>query len=143
MTSVEPRVRFENVLEAVVPVVRSRTVGTARHARRAALAALWWAVMSGALQLAGCAGQPQGHADLLDFLRDGSTTRVQVELRLGEPSAQFEASRVLAYRLAKDQGGYLLMRRREDWANVQYDLMLLFDADGVLQQHSLVEVHGS
>ena len=95
----------------------------------------------GVLQLAGCASEPEGRADLLEFLRDGSTTRTQVELALGEPSAQFESSRVLAYRLRRDRGGYVLLRRRDDWAAVQYDLMLLFDADGVLQRHSLVEVH--
>lgn len=93
-----------------------------------------------ALQLAGCARPPAARKDLLEFLHDGSTTREQVELALGEPSARFEHSRVLAYRLKKDQAGYVLLPRRDNWASVQYDLMLLFDASGVLQRHSLVEV---
>ncbi|MBU6510784.1 MAG: hypothetical protein KGR99_00570 [Betaproteobacteria bacterium] len=101
------------------------------------------ALAAGVLALAGCATPPVGRKDLLDFLRDGSTTRGEVELALGEPSAQYEDSRVLAYRLRKDQGGYVLLRRRDDWSSVQYDLMLLFDAAGVLQRHSLVEVHAS
>ncbi len=112
-----------------------------RCTRRATLAGALLALGLGVLQLAGCASEPEGRADLLEFLRDGSTTRTQVELALGEPSAQFESSRVLAYRLRRDRGGYVLLRRRDDWAAVQYDLMLLFDADGVLQRHSLVEVH--
>ncbi len=92
------------------------------------------------LQLAGCASPPAGRKDLLEFLHDGSTTRAQVELALGEPNAQFENSRVLAYRLKKGAAGYVLLRQRDGWTSVQYDLMLLFDAAGVLQRHSLVEV---
>lgn len=50
---------------------------------------------------------------------------------------------MLAYRLKKDRNGYALLRHRDDCAAVQYDLMLQFDAEGVLQRHSLVEVHTS
>ena len=53
-----------------------------------------------ALALAGCATPPlKGRANLLDFLVDGQTTREQTLHALGEPSARFEAERILTYRL--------------------------------------------
>lgn len=90
--------------------------------------------------LAACASQPIGHKDMLDFLSDGTTRREEVQLKLGEPSAQYESSRMLAYRLGEDQGGYVLIGRGDNWRGVRYSLILLFDADGVLRRHSLVEV---
>jgi hypothetical protein len=92
------------------------------------------------LLLAACASAPVGHKDLLDFLNDGVTRREEVQLKLGLPSAQYEGSRILAYRLSKDAGGYILVERRDNWYGVQYDLMLEFGADGVLRRHSVVEV---
>lgn len=90
--------------------------------------------------LIGCTTPPVGRADLLDFLRDGTTTRAEVHLRLGEPSSQYEQDRVLAYRLAKDAGGFAVVRPQPGWAGVSHNLMLAFDADGVLRRHALVEV---
>jgi hypothetical protein len=92
------------------------------------------------LLLAACASEPVGHKDLLDFLNDGVTRREDVQLKLGVPSAQYEGSRILAYRLRKDAGGYILVERRDDWYMVRYDLILVFDGDGVLRRHSIVEV---
>lgn len=128
---------------AGVVAVQTRVPGQRSCSRRDALTRSACLVGMAVLQLAGCASEPAGREGLLDFLHDGSTTRAQVELALGEPSGQYDASRVLAYRLRKDLGGYVLLRRRDDWGAVQYDLMLLFDAAGVLQRHSLVEVHAS
>jgi len=92
------------------------------------------------LFLAACASAPVGNKSLLEFLNDGVTRREDVYLSLGEPSAQYEASRIVAYRLAHDEGGYSLAGRRADWAGVRYNLVLVFDAGGVLQRHALVEV---
>ena len=90
--------------------------------------------------LAACATEPMGQKDLLDFLTVGVTRREDVHLKLGEPSGQYEGSRILAYRLAKDEAGYILVRGDTGWAGVNYNLILVFDADGILTRHSVVEV---
>jgi hypothetical protein len=90
--------------------------------------------------LAGCATAPVGRQDLLDFLADGVTRREDVQLKLGEPSGQYEEARIVAYRLSRDEAGYILVGHRNDWHGVQYNLMLVFDAEGVLRRHSIVEV---
>jgi len=77
----------------------------------------------------------------LDFLSDGVTRRLDVQAKLGEPSSRYESSRILAYRLRTDEGGYALVTKREDWDGVRYSLILVFDADGILRRHALVEVH--
>jgi len=87
-----------------------------------------------------------GRNDLLSFLNDGATRRDEVRINLGEPSAEFERSRILAYRLGRDGAGFFVVERRESWSEswsgVQYNLMLVFDGDGnaVLRRHALVEV---
>jgi hypothetical protein len=95
------------------------------------------------LVLAGCALEPLGHKDLLDFLSDGVTRREDVQLKLGEPSSRYGSSKILAYRLRSDEWGYVLVRRRDNWECVTYSLILVFAANGVLRRHSLVEVHAS
>lgn len=91
------------------------------------------------LALGGCASDPRGAPDLLDFLRDGATLREDAHLRLGEPSAQYESGRILAFRLARDQGGLYCVTPGE-WSPDSYSLILVFDAKGVLSRHSLVQV---
>ena len=101
------------------------------------------------LLLAACASEPVGHKDLLDFLSDGATRREDVQLKLGEPIARYESDRILAYRLSVDEAGYVLVKPRNlqvhnlinDWKGVRYSLILVFDQNGVLRRHSLVEVH--
>jgi hypothetical protein len=90
--------------------------------------------------LSGCATTPIGKKDLLNFLGDGVTHREDVQLKLGEPSALYEDSRILAYRLRKDEGGFVIVGRRDNWFGVQYNLILVFDTEGVLKRHSIVEV---
>lgn len=99
-----------------------------------------WMLAIACMALLACATTPMGREDLLDFLKDGKTRREDVQLQLGEPSAQYEESRILAYRLSKDEAGYVLVGHRDNWLGVQYNLMLEFDADGVLRRHSLVAI---
>ena len=103
------------------------------------------------LALAGCATTPEnkGSADLLDFLVDGQTPRAEVLLKLGQPSAKFEAEKILTYQLAfsPKSGVYHVLARRtgpEGWPNwsfANYSLVLVFDENGVLRKHSKVQVN--
>lgn len=92
------------------------------------------------LVLAACATEPTGRADLLDFLHDGATPRDEVYLHLGEPSAQYENGRILAYRLKSDEGGYSAVAKRDDWSGTKFSLILVFDDSARLAKHSLVPV---
>jgi hypothetical protein len=92
------------------------------------------------LGLVACAVAPKGRKELLDFLADGMTRREEVLAKLGPPSARFEDSRILAYRLASDDGGYLLATSSGSWAGTDFNLMLVFDRDDVLQRHSLIQI---
>jgi hypothetical protein len=93
------------------------------------------------LVLAACSTPPIGHRDLLNFLRDGATRRDDVYLHLGEPSARYEDSGILAYRIGRDDGGYFSAGgSRADWSIAPWSLVLAFDSGGVLVRHSLVEV---
>lgn len=90
---------------------------------------------------AGCSTPaPQGQADLLDFIKDGSTTKQEVRQRLGEPGATYVQDRVLTYRLSRDGGGYYALANKSDWTGVCSNLVLDFDADGLLRRHSLVQI---
>jgi hypothetical protein len=91
--------------------------------------------------LAGCASTPVGRGDLLDFITDGRTRREELLHKFGEPSASYENARIVAYRLRRDEGGYVLSRWRENWAGVHYSMVLVFDSDGLLQRHALVTVN--
>jgi hypothetical protein len=94
------------------------------------------------LVLAACATSPPiGKKDLLNFLSDGVTRRDDVLLKLGEPSTTYESMRILAYRLRKDEAGYVLVNFRTAWSAASYSLILVFDDQGVLRQHALVEVN--
>jgi hypothetical protein len=112
------------------------------------------------LLLAGC-GTPApapllGKPDLLEFLTDSKTTREDVLLNLGTPSGKFEQEKILTYQLGFDprNKGYILVNRsagyspagdnrmvRPFWFGVRYSLTLVFDEQGVLRRHSLVEVN--
>jgi hypothetical protein len=100
----------------------------------------WRSIAVVCLAIAACATAPVGRKDLLDFLDDGVTRREDVQLKLGEPAAQYDGLRVLAYRLVKDDTGYVIVGQRNNWYGVQYNLMLVFDGGGVLRRHSLVEI---
>lgn len=110
------------------------------------------------LIVAGCAtvAIPGADLHLLQFLQSGQTTRREVVLKLGQPSATFEQERILTYRLGHDpkQGYYVVSSTRVlssqgnlymvpefSWEVARYSLVLIFDANGVLEKQSLVPVH--
>jgi len=97
-------------------------------------------VAGSCLLVVGCATTDLGRADLLDFLEDGRTTREQVFLTLGEPSATYQGDTILTFRLAQDDGGYFLVAKRPGFVGVTYSLVLAFDDDGLLKRHALVTV---
>jgi hypothetical protein len=86
-------------------------------------------------------------SDLLGFIQDGITTREEVALKLGIPSAQFEGEKILMYQLRLDRAGkwHLVSPQISEytgfreWKEGTYSLVLVFGGDGVLQKHSLVE----
>jgi hypothetical protein len=98
------------------------------------------------LAFAGCMAAPVipgASPDLLKFLQDGASTREQIMLRLGQPSATYEQEKILTYRVGenKAQGYYLVTPNQlRQWEDVRYSLVLVFDAGGLLQKHSLVAV---
>ncbi len=95
----------------------------------------------------GCVAAPRipGAApNLLDFLKDGQTTRQDVIVSLGQPSGTFEHEGILTYRVGHDaeQGYYLVIHRQiGSWEVITaYSLVLVFDDQGILRQHKLVPV---
>jgi hypothetical protein len=96
-----------------------------------------------ALALAGCATQPlRGQGDLARFVRDGVSTRTELEARLGPPALTFEDDRIACWRLGRDDAGQFVVRRTVGWAGTRDELVVVFDAAGVAQRHALVEIRG-
>jgi hypothetical protein len=79
---------------------------------------------------------------LLEFLRDGGTTRDEVLLKLGQPSATLQAEKVLTYRIggSAEHGYVVAIPQHDSWQIVTHSLVLIFDANGTLEKHSLVPV---
>ena len=85
-------------------------------------------------------------SDLLSFIRDGVTTREDVVLKLGIPSAQIEGDKILMYQMrADDEGKWHLIAPSWNavsglraWAWGTCSLVLVFGEEGVLCRHSLV-----
>jgi hypothetical protein len=95
------------------------------------------------LVLHGCATTSAGKPDLLAFLGHEPVNKEAVLAHLGGPNATFEGERVLTYRLESDKGGFAVQRNNpkvEGWEGVSYDLVLVFDDNGLLQRHNLVAV---
>jgi len=91
----------------------------------------------------------EGRQVLPDSLADGQTTREDVLLTLGQPSARFEDGRILTYRLGHNPGnnGYQVFQRDpaipmgwSTWSTADHSLVLVFDDEGVLRRHSFVKV---
>ena len=106
--------------------------------------------------VAGCATTaviPGAREDLLAFLRVGETTRQEVILKFGQPSASFEHETILTYRVGHEarQGYYIITPKvltgqqlgkvqATSWESVAYSLVLVFDGNGILQKQNLVPV---
>jgi hypothetical protein len=101
-----------------------------------------FASLAATVLLAGCAiGVQVGDPTLLDFLNDGQTTRTEVILNLGQPSATFENERIQTYRIGGDgESGYFVRGASGTWYETNFSLVLVYDADGTLQSHSLVKI---
>jgi hypothetical protein len=114
-----------------------------------------------AFLLASCATtepRPSDRADmtLLGFLEDGTTTQEMVVLKLGQPSlvvsSDFCATgapmscpgkrdRILTYKVGFEKGhGYWVVTGWYGWKDATYSLVLVFDQDTILAQHSLIQV---
>lgn len=101
-----------------------------------------------AVWVAGCVSPPTipgASPELLAFLRDGTTTREQAVLKLGQPSSTLVQETILTYRIGEDakQGLFVVGSFANAvwrWDDVRYSLVLVFDDDGVLRRHSLVSV---
>lgn len=105
-------------------------------------------LLLGLLLLGGCVTPPPAQPDLLKFLSPGHTTREEVILTLGQPSATFEQDRILTYRIGEiaEKGQFvisprlLLPAQAATWQNVTYSLVLVFTDRGTLREHRLVKV---
>jgi hypothetical protein len=119
---------------------------------RALFIFLWLPIVS---MTAGCATshlqtadtQVLIHSELMGFIQDGTTTREEALLKLGMPSAQFEGEKILTYQLNADQTGkwHLVAPQMNaitglrQWRQGTCSLVLVFDGEGILRKHSLVE----
>lgn len=87
------------------------------------------------------------NSELLGFIQDGTTTREEVILKLGIPTAQFEGEKILTYQLRVDRNGVWHLVAPQinattglrQWREETCSLVLAFDDKGVLSRHSLVE----
>jgi len=80
----------------------------------------------------------------LAFIKDGETTREEVSLKLGVPSAQLEGDRILMYQFRTSEDGKwnlvspIFSGNLRGWGSGTSSLVLVFDARGILQKHSMV-----
>ena len=86
-------------------------------------------------------------SDMLSFIRDGVTTREEVVIKLGIPSAQIEGDKILMFQLQADKEGKWHLTTPQwnattglrTWTEGTCSLVLVFGEDGVLRKHSLVK----
>jgi hypothetical protein len=93
--------------------------------------------------LTACSATPlRGQLALLDFLADGSTHRDEVIARLGKPTRCLRSGEVCTYRVGHDEAGQFVKIESggANWMDTDGSLVLVFDAGGVLQGHSVVRV---
>jgi hypothetical protein len=97
------------------------------------------------LLLFGCAAAPPpvtGRSDLVSFVEDGKTSRIDAVSKLGSAYASYEGDRILIWRMTKDAGGYVVASQHVQPGQPQwvpnYELVLVFDAEGVVKRHALV-----
>lgn len=89
---------------------------------------------------AGCASTPKHPTDLLVFLAQPTVSRQDVLAHLGAPSAEFENSHVLTYRLSRCNNGHVVDKPTRDWEGIQCDLVVVLDDRDIVQRHKLIEI---
>jgi hypothetical protein len=87
----------------------------------------------------------------LGLLEDGKTTKQDILLKFGIPSAQFEGEKILTYRLRFNQkeNRFEVISREVDrrdprfaeWMQTEYNLVLVFDEKHILQKHSMLRIN--
>ena len=87
----------------------------------------------------------------LALLEDGKTTKEDMLLKFGIPSAQFEGEKILTYRLLYNRKENrfevvsLEVDRRDprfrEWVQTEYNLVLVFDEKHILQKHSMLRIN--
>ena len=90
-------------------------------------------------------------AQQLSLLEDGKTTKEDILLKFGIPSALFEGERILTYRLRFNQkeNRFEVVSREVDrrdprfaeWLQTEYNLVLVFDEKHILQKHSMLRIN--
>jgi hypothetical protein len=66
----------------------------------------------------GCCAHPEGHKDLLAFLRDGRTTKDEVETRIGPASVRGDG-RLWTYRVGEAAESFYLSANRSLWSDAR------------------------
>jgi outer membrane protein assembly factor BamE (lipoprotein component of BamABCDE complex) len=87
----------------------------------------------------------------LALLEDGKTTKQDILLKFGIPSAQFEGEKIFTYRLRYNQkeNRFEVVSREVDrrdprfaeWMQTEYNLVLVFDEKHVLQKYSMLRIN--
>lgn len=87
---------------------------------------------------------PLGQRDLLESVKPGAL-RTEVVLKLGPPFATFEGERIMTWSIGEDPGGYFVGASGYSPGTphhfTRYELVVVFDSEGKVVKHSLVEVH--
>ena len=125
--------------------LKKRLTCSASDFKNRCVAISWW--VATLLAVVSCA-VPVGKKDLLAFLQVGQTSRQDVYSHLRDPSAIYEDSRIVTYRIGEDEAGLfvvapskqIMAEPRKDWTGVRYNLVLAFDDKGVLRRQSLVQI---
>jgi len=98
------------------------------------------------------APQAETERALLSFFQIGKTTKKEFLQRWGKPAAQFENGKILSYRLIKPYSRNLsewiavspaiddYHKGFTQWGAEEYNLIIVFDADEVLQRYSLINL---
>lgn len=78
-------------------------------------------------------------AAAFSFIANKQTTSGEIQTRLGPPHEQFEKGRIWIYWVAMDENNVPHTRTRFD-RQPRFNLVLVFDADRILERHSLLQV---
>lgn len=69
------------------------------------------------------------------FIQDGTTTKQEVLDRLGPARSEYESGRILIYHVYLQDDGRMSLHKK----GTCHACVLVFDADNVLERHSLVK----